>query len=219
VGFWLEVAGQHPGPVLELACGTGRLTLPLAAALTGDGTRPGTIVGLDRDPNMLHLACRRAAALAPPGRPRFVAADMRHFALAARFALVFVGYNSLQLLNGPDEMLACLTEARRHLAAGGVVGVEVTDFQQGAADGGAATTDVLLGAADGIRLYGDLVHDLAGRSSRYRRRFVGDGWTVEDEVVVRSLDRGELQRLLAQAGLTATGWWRTGATVRVVAAP
>lgn len=213
MGFWLDVARQHPGPVLELACGTGRLTLPLADALD----RP--VVGLDRDPAMLRVARRRAATRPVAQRPGFVAADMRQFALAARFGLVFVGYNSLQLLTRAGDMVACLTEARRHLAADGVIGVEVTDFQIGAADGGAATMDVPLGAAEGIRLYGDLAHDLAGRRSRYRRRFVGDGWTIENEVVVCSLDRGELQQLLAQARLTATGWWQAGATVRAVATP
>src|SRR6516165_6320890 len=32
VGFWLEVARAAPGPCLELACGTGRVSVPLAAA-------------------------------------------------------------------------------------------------------------------------------------------------------------------------------------------
>jgi SAM-dependent methyltransferase len=209
VGFWLDRAREAGDPVLELACGTGRLTGALAQ-------RGVDVVGLDNDRAMLAAAV--ASSKSGGSRPVFVAADMRRFALARRFRLVFVAYNSLQLLADLAEMTACLRLAREHLAARGFVGVEVTDFQQGGADGD-GEPPVVLGEAEGVRLTGSLKHDFATRSSQYRRRFSGDGWAVENEVVVRSLDRAELETVLEHAGLTKVRWSTAGRTVRAIASP
>jgi len=211
VGFWLQRAQEAGGPVLELACGTGRLTGALAAG----GVR---IVGLDNDRTMLATAKRRCRRRSPGAWPIFVAADMRRFALARRYPLVFIGYNSLQLLTAAGEMVDALVVAREHLAAGGLVGVEVTDFQRGGADGPEdGISPQLLAEADGIRLSGTLVHDLANRTSRYRRHFAGDGWSRQSDVIVRSVDLAELKSLFVDAGLSLVRWWEEGATIRAVA--
>ncbi len=198
-------------PVLELACGTGRLTLALAAA----GIH---IVGVDHDPVMLAAARRRQREEQNHSWPLLVAADMRRFSLARRFQLVFVGYNSIQLLTEPGAMVECLIQARAHLAPGGLLGLEVTDFQAGGADGPEdGHAPVALGEAEGIRLSGTLTHDLQRRTSRYRRLFEGDGWRSASEVVVRSLDRAELEGILDEARLAVVQVWECGATVRALA--
>jgi len=208
VGFWRELALDCGGPVLELACGTGRITWALAAA----GVE---VVGLDHDPAMLAAARQRRLSSTPP---LWVTADMRRFALARRFSLVFVGYNSVQLLTGPGDISACLCQAREHLAPGGHLGLEVTDFQVGGADGDSGAL-VPLGEAEGIRLSGALVHDLATRTSRYHRRFEGPRWVIEDEVVVRSLGQTELTALIEDAGFRVAQRGTQGTTVRAVARP
>src|SRR3712207_7245438 len=48
------------------------------------------------------------------------------------FDLVAIPYNSLQLLVGLDDMVACLRCAALHLCPGGLLALEVTDFQAGA---------------------------------------------------------------------------------------
>ena len=68
--FYREQARQWGGPVLELACGTGRLTLPLAR----DGHE---VLGLGASRAMLDAARRKAAGLPV----RFVLGDMRDFDL------------------------------------------------------------------------------------------------------------------------------------------
>ena len=55
VGFYERVARQVGGPVLELACGTGRIALPLAKAGL-------YVTGVDRSEAMLTIA-RRASCL------------------------------------------------------------------------------------------------------------------------------------------------------------
>src|SRR3954470_11060663 len=61
VPFWRRVALGAPGPVLELGCGTGRISLPLARA----GVH---LVGIDRSEAMLARALRKAATRRKPPR-------------------------------------------------------------------------------------------------------------------------------------------------------
>ncbi len=210
VGFWRRVvAGAPPGLVLELACGTGRVTVPLAE----DGVE---IVGLDRDPAMLAGARERRGG----GRwPWWVAADMRRFAFSHRFAAVIVPYNSFQLLVRPSDAQACLRRMRGHLGPGGIVGLECTDFQLWSVNTDVEHEPIHSGELGGqpLSLSGSLSHDLAERTSRYRRRFIGRGWTAIDEVVIRSYRPDEIAALLSGAGLRPVQWWEDGAVTRVTA--
>src|SRR6266566_1324936 len=56
VPFWRRIALEADGSVLELGCGTGRVSLPLARAGV-------SLVGIDRSAPMLDRAARRASAL------------------------------------------------------------------------------------------------------------------------------------------------------------
>ena len=96
--------------VLELACGTGRVTLPIARA----GIE---IAGLDNAPAMLDIARRKAAA---EGLDiAWFEADMRHFDLDRRFGLVIVPYRSFLHLLTDEDQAACLSAVFRHLESGG----------------------------------------------------------------------------------------------------
>jgi SAM-dependent methyltransferase len=114
--FYREEARRAGGPVLELACGTGRLTIPLAQ----DGHE---VVGLDASPAMLAQAKRKAAEAGVVAT--FVSGDMRAFDLGRRFAFVLVSCNSLGHMTEPEDLQACLTSIRRHLAPGGVLAFDV----------------------------------------------------------------------------------------------
>jgi SAM-dependent methyltransferase len=197
-----------PGPVLELACGTGRVTIPLTEAGVD-------VVGIDVDPVML-VAARTMAARGR--RPRLISADMRRFALDARFGAAIVPYNSIQLLTDRADVADCLTCVAAHLVSGGLLGLEVTDFQAGAVETDVAAQLIHRGGLGGrpVTLSGSLTHDLAGRISHYRRQFRGPGWTAEDEVVIRSYPRQELAAMLTAAGLPPERWWQEGRVTRVV---
>ena len=117
-GFYREEARKAGGPILELACGTGRLTLPLA--------REGhEVVGLDLSPHMLQRARNKAVAQAID--VAFIGGDMRAFDLGRQFALVFVSCNSLAHLTTSAEILACFECVRRHLAPGGVFAFDIVN--------------------------------------------------------------------------------------------
>ena len=112
--FYLEFARQVAGPVLELGCGTGRLTIPFAQ----EGI---DMVGLDVMPQMLAQARAKAEELPI----RWVEADVRTFQLEQQFDLIFTtGFVFHHLLNRADQE-AMLTRVREHLSPKGQFIVDV----------------------------------------------------------------------------------------------
>ena len=110
IPLYVEEARRSGGPVLELACGTGRLAIPIAQS----GVE---IVGLDISPSM--LAHARTKAEAAGVKIEFVVGDCRDFDLGRRFALIFTAFNSMQHLRDYASQAALFACVRRHLAEGG----------------------------------------------------------------------------------------------------
>jgi SAM-dependent methyltransferase len=108
--FYIEESKLARGPVLELACGTGRLTIPIAQS----GVE---IAGLDLSPSML-VQARRKASEVQAGIDWFEG-DCRTFALNRKFALIFMAFNSLQHLHDGASLEALFANIRKHLAPGG----------------------------------------------------------------------------------------------------
>jgi SAM-dependent methyltransferase len=114
--FWLDLARQQGGPVLELGCGTGRVLLPLALA----GFR---MVGLDNDLNMLrYLRAAQAPDLQPT--PLLFAASLTDFHLAQRFPLVLLPCNTWSVLDAGlrRRALDCIIH---HLSPGGIFAASI----------------------------------------------------------------------------------------------
>jgi SAM-dependent methyltransferase len=111
---------QPTGPILDLACGTGRLLLPWLR----DGH---TVVGLDRSATMLAAARRRVARLSQTRRQRclIVQADLRDFALKPRFSLAVAAFHSVQHLYSEPDLQRFLCAARAALVPGGWLAFDV----------------------------------------------------------------------------------------------
>ncbi len=113
IPFWVEEALASGWPVLELACGTGRVAIPIAQAGV-------PVVGLDSSAAMLKLARAKARRLKLGSeRVRFVHGDMRSFSLAQRFPLAIIPFRSFQLLLSVAEQHQALETIRAHIAPGG----------------------------------------------------------------------------------------------------
>ncbi len=115
--FYEEMARQSGANarILELACGSGRVTLPLLEA-------GFNVTGLDLSEKMLEIAREKADQLPPEQRQkaRFIQGDMRNFDFGGeQFDLIFIPLNSFQHLLEQDEQLQCLQAIRRHLAPAG----------------------------------------------------------------------------------------------------
>ncbi len=128
VPFWRRAASSARGPVLELGCGTGRVSVPLAS----DGV---DLVGIDRSAPMLARAHDRIARSRRNQRsrpqsalrtPHFVRGDIRALPFRARsFAMVLAPYGILQSLIRPRDLTATLASVARVVAPGGVFGVDL----------------------------------------------------------------------------------------------
>jgi SAM-dependent methyltransferase len=125
VGFYRSLAEQNPGGVLELACGSGQLLVPVARFCCGDTPQPEVsgACGLDLSRAMLQAAGRRSRAegVAVDWRE----ADMRSFELGRRFGCIFVARNSLLHLSTSEDFAACFARVREHLAPGGVFAFDI----------------------------------------------------------------------------------------------
>ena len=119
VRFWQDVARREGGPVLELGCGTGRITMPIA--------RTGVpIVGVDRSPAMLAYAKQRAKRVRVADRPGLVLADIRSLPFGDRsFPAVIAPYGILQSLTREADLSATLAEAARVVKPGGTLGIDL----------------------------------------------------------------------------------------------
>jgi SAM-dependent methyltransferase len=102
--FILEVAKQLSGAVLELGCGTGRMTIPLAE----NGV---DIVGLDVVPGMVDLARQKSE-----GMPiEWIVADVRAFQLGRKFRLIFESGSVFHHMLTRQDQEAYLARVREHL--------------------------------------------------------------------------------------------------------
>ena len=116
LAFWAGQAEKHGDPVLELACGTGRVTIALA--------RQGfKMTGLDNSAAMLNEARRKSAAANVA--VEWIEGDMRDFNLGKTFSLIILPANALCHLLSLDDFEACLASAKKHLVRGGRFVVDV----------------------------------------------------------------------------------------------
>jgi SAM-dependent methyltransferase len=137
VPFWRRIALEADGLVLELGCGTGRISLPLVRAGV-------SLVGLDRSAPMLDRVRRRLAhskkgpyhffASSPRKRPtapfseapRLVRGDIRMLPFAPRaFRTVIAPYGVLQSLLADRDLAAALDSVARVLGPGGTFGLDL----------------------------------------------------------------------------------------------
>ena len=110
VGFYIEEAGKVRGKVLELMCGTGRVSVPLLEAgvdLTCVDASEGMLARLEK-----RLRARGLVA-------RVVRVDVRYLDLREEFELALIPFHSFsELISSHDRELA-LRATHRCLKEGG----------------------------------------------------------------------------------------------------
>jgi len=120
--LYLAVAARTGGPVLELAVGSGRIAVPLAA----DGY---DVTGVDLDPAMLARAraAADAAGRTTARRLHLVEGDARTVRLedAGSYQLATIPLNSIFLMGSRADQAAAVTTLAAHLAPGGLAVLDV----------------------------------------------------------------------------------------------
>jgi ubiquinone/menaquinone biosynthesis C-methylase UbiE len=117
VPFWRRVATSAPGRVLELGCGTGRITIPLAKSGVD-------IVGVDRSQPMLDLARTRTSRTLRT--ISFVRSDIRQLPFRNRsFSMVLAPYGVLQSLTRESDLTQTLESVARLIPRGATLGIDL----------------------------------------------------------------------------------------------
>lgn len=117
--FYFDAASCCGGPILEMACGTGRMLAPMAAAGLD-------VTGIDLSPVMLTGALARARHLGTT--LRLVQGNMGAFRFSQPFALIFVAVNSLLHLTSTQALRSCFASVRRALRPDGRFVFDICNF-------------------------------------------------------------------------------------------
>lgn len=110
VDYYLQVLAEIRGPILELACGTGRFLVPLREM----GCE---IDGLDHSPEMLAV-CRRHCDERGLD-PVLYEADMAPFEVEKVYDVIVIASGAIKELDGREGALQALECCREALAPGG----------------------------------------------------------------------------------------------------
>jgi len=116
IPFWIALAQEYGPRVLELACGTGRITIPIAL-------RGVTIDGLDFSESMLQGARERATSSGVA--ITFYQADLRQLRFAATYDFIFLPTGTFMHLLTRADAEDFLTGVRRALTSTGVLAIDV----------------------------------------------------------------------------------------------
>jgi SAM-dependent methyltransferase len=201
--MYAQLADEHPGPILELGCGTGRV----ACALAEGGH---AVTAVDASLAMLEVA----RATPSEGTPvEWLEADLRSLSLDRRFSFVIAPLGTLQHLESIDDLVAAMERIAAHLEADGLAVLDVEapgaeDFEPGprplvehwtrAWEGGHVTKLVssLAFPSAGVREV-TLHFDVQAPEDGLRR--------YTEQFVLRTLTATELELAARLAGLDVTG--------------
>lgn len=126
VAFFLDFALKTPGKnILELASGTGRVTIPLA--------RNGcSVTAIDFSDPMLELLNQKLER-EPELKEKITAVkgDMSDFHLDKTFDMIFIPFRSFQLLLTKDKALSCLRCVKEHMTNGSIFIVDLFEPPEG----------------------------------------------------------------------------------------
>jgi len=201
VPFWQRIAAEADGEVLELGCGTGRITIPLAK-------HDVDVVGVDRSAPMLQRALARTRRAPSRGSraPRFVRADIRALPFRrGRFSMVLAPYGILQSLIRERDLVETLDAVARVIKRGGTLGIDLVpdvpnwrEYRNKVQLRGAAAGGRQLTLVESVRQ--DRVRRVTTFTQRYHERRGGRRMTHAFELTFRTLSVRQMSTRLERAG-------------------
>jgi len=194
IPFWRRVALGAQGPVLELGCGTGRISAPLIEAGV-------PLVGIDRSAEMLERARGKVA-----NSRGLVRGDIRRLPFNRRtFDTVIAPYGVLQSLLADRDLSATLDSVARVLRRGGTFGLDLVpdvpnwrEYSNRVQLKGPAARGVHLTLVESVRQ--DRVRRLTTFEQRYIERRDGRSREHAFDLVFRTLSVRQMTSRLDRAG-------------------
>lgn len=206
VALYRALAGRTGGPVLELACGSGRVL----EALLVDGLE---LVGLDRSPEMLERARRRIGRASR--RVRLIDGDLAGPLPGGPFGLVVLALDALGFVHETIDQIDLLRRIGAALAPGGLVAFDLVHA--------AALADQPQGVA--VLQRTGYVREIGAEAAKWMVRRIspaaqelqldsffdltwadGASTRLAESVALRFFGRYEIELLLAAASLELEAW-------------
>lgn len=114
ISFYCSLVGPETRSLLELGCGTGTLTIPMASELVARQGPNARVVGIDFSTRMLEIARDQAPHI------EWLQGDMRAPPVSGCFDLVVCCFNGVQLLFRDDDLLQAFRAVRNLLTPDGM---------------------------------------------------------------------------------------------------
>ncbi|PKN47091.1 MAG: hypothetical protein CVU58_07120 [Deltaproteobacteria bacterium HGW-Deltaproteobacteria-16] len=190
--FYRKHLPKQPCAILELGCGTGRVSRALAT----DGH---SLTGID-----LSLPMLTTANLAPTvPAPHYACMDITALAFRTTFAAIVASYNTLNLLTEPEGLRACLSQVHHLLADNGIFLLQlyIPDPDLQALEGKKRFQFQIFDRPDGSKVIKEILKSTEPQSSlvdiieRYHLRFRKDLPNEDWEYTYRILGYGFAQWL------------------------
>lgn len=187
-----ELAGD--GAILELAIGTGRIALPLAA-------RGLNVSGFDASPEMLqHLRDKPGSADVATW-----VADMASFEIDQQFDFAFLVFNTLYNLTTQEDQIRCFQQVAKHLKPGGRFLVEAFMPNRERFENNQAVRARHVGF-DKVWLEA-VQHDPVAQTLNYQRIRITEKGTELKPLPMRYVWPSELDLMARLAGLAPVAHW------------
>jgi SAM-dependent methyltransferase len=179
------------GPVLELGVGTGRVAVPLAE-------RGLEVVGVDISPEMLAKLREKSSAVTA------VEADMTTVTLNREFALAYVAFNSVFVLETQEDQVRLFRNAAAHLRPGGRFALETNVIRPPSPDRGKLTA---------VEIEPDRLMLTAGKTDPVTGKHTGMWLSLEKDgpkfypISGREVSHFEMDLMAQLAGLELESRW------------
>lgn len=206
LGLFLEEARWANGPVLEVACGTGRVLLHLLS----NGI---DAVGIDMSGSMLAVLKRKAKALGL--EPDVRIADMRSFHLDRKFRLIIVPCRTFAHMMDDEDRKRALRCFYEHLEDGGKLIIDMINpsgYELGMRGGFHPYDSMDMVSPDGkpYKLEWSLRYDPEGDVARYKAVITMDGKKRSYTTVTTYVFPERMRELLEGCGFKVKAYHDVG---------
>jgi len=220
VGVLQRVMNVPPSTrILDLACGSGRVGMPLAEA-------GHHVDGLEISHDMLRLAEQKRSALPADvaARLTFRHGDMTRFELSERYGVVLIGATSISLLLEAEQRQGLFQCVKRHLEPDGKFVFDIVDLRGERWERIHNYLDVWTHESDTGEEFAIVGQVIVPGTRRFTfnvyREFVDWSGTTQRAIGTSTkvrLDPDELRQELSQAGLTIVSETETDHAIVIVA--